>query len=483
VQGRGGFGLGCDILANPGTDDTDLGPVVSAITTPTTFTMRKVYNGSEGETVSGPNFLRSYTVSADIANGQTFTDFKLQDFLPNNVQLISVTGISPAGGVVSTGAGLLSAPQNPPNNIAQVVWPSVTGTAGASDASFTLNFYVPLNNANGTPVINANTGDATTSVNDAKASGTWPPVDTRDTGAVLTSDITLNDHTLTDKSIATQKTVANITGSGRVTKPGDVLEYTIATQVSDYFTFDDIILTDIFSDGQRRDTSFTPTITVNERGVTNSGTFNLGTNYFEDLTQIGNNTNPTTDGSTKLTFNISTTTVAIGGANGILQGGLAVSPTSSATTITVKFRTIVQDTFSDTYLPGDKFISIGDTLSNGVTIDARVLNNTTLVPTGSREGDTSSTVIGVTSQELTKSVYAVNGSTSFTRPVSLSPGDTVTYRLEYPLPSTDFENLNIQDYLPLPFFNATEITGFNATVGIPAVGKASWAPLIIMWWV
>ena len=59
---------------------------------------------------------------------------------------------------------------------------------------------------------------------------------------------------------------------------------------------------------------------------------------------------------------------------------------------------------------------------------------------------------------LTKSIYAINGNTSFGAP-RLGPGDTVTYRLRYTLPSSDMEPLTITDYLPLPVLFATEVTG------------------------
>ena len=64
--------------------------------------------------------------------------------------------------------------------------------------------------------------------------------------------MTANDHTLTLKSIATQKTSNIVTDTGAPgLSPGDTVEYTINFQVSDYFAFQNIVLTDLFSDGQK----------------------------------------------------------------------------------------------------------------------------------------------------------------------------------------------------------------------------------------
>ncbi len=44
--------------------------------------------------------------------------------------------------------------------------------------------------------------------------------------------------------------------------PNSLLEYTLTFEVSDYFAFDDVVITDTFSDGQRLDQTFTPTIEI-----------------------------------------------------------------------------------------------------------------------------------------------------------------------------------------------------------------------------
>ncbi len=66
------------------------------------------------------------------------------------------------------------------------------------------------------------------------------------------------------------------------------------------------------------------------------------------------------------------------------------------------------------------------------------------------------------------------------------PGDTVTYRLQRDLPSSDIEGLSLIDYLPLPIFDiddntapiVSRITSFSTSVSAspPAAGTAKFGP-------
>lgn len=85
------------------------------------------------------------------------------------------------------------------------------------------------------------------------------PDDTRDVPASFTFDEAGDEQSPDAKSIAIQKSVAVVTDTGAAgVSPGDVLEYTLKFQVSDYFAVGDLDLTDILSDGQRLDVSFVP---------------------------------------------------------------------------------------------------------------------------------------------------------------------------------------------------------------------------------
>lgn len=203
----------------------------STSTTPTLLRLTKTYIGPEDETATGPNFRRRYTINIDIANGQTLTNLDVTDLLPNNVAFLSVI-TTPAGGIVIATPTVGSA-ANLPNNNLTMRFPSVTGGAGANDAIVTFEYFIPLNDANGNPVITPTTGDDVQSLNQASALGNWTPIDPRDPSGVATAvvDPVGPEHTLTNKSIAIQKSV-RIVNDIRATgaSPGDTLEYTLDFQ-------------------------------------------------------------------------------------------------------------------------------------------------------------------------------------------------------------------------------------------------------------
>ena len=79
---------------------------------------------------------------------------------------------------------------------------------------------------------------------------------------------------------------------------------------------------------------------------------------------------------------------------------------------------------------------------------------------------------------LAKTIYAINGSTSFTLPVHVSPGDTLTYRLQQAFPTSRTDDFRMTDYLPLPVFYAAEVITFDAVADetAPAAGHAKYGP-------
>ncbi len=73
-------------------------------------------------------------------------------------------------------------------------------------------------------------------------------------------------------------------------------------------------------------------------------------------------------------------------------------------------------------------------------------------------------------QPIEKTIYAINGNTSFDPEHGLGPGDTVTFSLYVIVPTTNLENFTLTDYLPIPFLVANEITGQYTGSGIPPAG-------------
>jgi LPXTG-site transpeptidase (sortase) family protein len=490
IQARGGYEFGFTPLDDwcCGDDPSlSLSSWTNDSVNPILFTLSKSYSGPEDETATGPNFPRQYTVTAEIAPGQSMTAFNLTDVLPNNMQFVSLVSTNPGGASCT-----LPSTSTPGGTLSCDFSGSVSGTV-----TMTFEYYIPLRDSANASVIDPASGNDVTSCNNASSGGTWTPLDARDTGGTFTEDPSGCEHTLTDKSIAIQKSVS-VVGGGDVF-PGKTLEYTLNFQISDFFAFQDIVVTDIFSDGQHFDSSFVPTLQINGNSYTLATAAMNAANYTVDTSQIGNDPDPATDGSTTLTFRVSDEIITRG-ENGKLIGGCV--PTTGTgggdpdcgtyddgpTTGTIIFRTIVQQNFTDTYPSGDPSVDQGDTLENDVVIDGDILSNSDVsTPTGSAEDDDSAAISVIGRGLLTKAIYAVNGSTSFSTPVEVKPGDTITYRLTYTLPTGDFEDLEFDDYLPMPVFHvgdpdedgaAGPAWTFSPVVdgSVPAAGVAKFGP-------
>ncbi len=486
IRARGGFQFGADPVDNPAVDPSivsDAGAdssLWSANAGATPSLIRLTKTGDEGAT--GPNYPRRYVLDIQVAPGQTVTDLDISDALPTDIVYLGVS----APGAAVTDQPAIGQLVDPADNVLNVNYAALSG-----NAQIDLDYYVAEADFDGAPVIGRADGDNTTTPNTITALGDWAPIDGRDAVGVDTVTAAA-DFTRTDQSMVTAKAVAlalDADASGGLS-PGDALEYTVSVAVADYFAFNTLVIADTFSDGQRLDGSFSPTLTATQHGSTSSGAFDAA-NITVDLSGIGNDTDPVTDGGTTLTFRVSDELLArepgrhpdgrvLGGcmpAAGT-DPGAAGAPTTppadcaifdaGATTLSIVFRTVVQEQFSDTYLPENPSVDQGDQLDNQVSASGVLLSVANFAPHGNSEADEATASIALPRGELTKSIYAINGDTGFTTPIRITSGDTVTYRLHYTLPTANVEDLILTDFLPLPVFDATTLTGFDPTVSAAA---------------
>lgn len=476
VQTRGGFQYGCDALDNPSTDPSDTsGTFTTEQVTPTVFQLTKTFLGGEDESVSGPNHPLQYQLDIDIAEGQNISNLIIEDVLPSSLHFLGVASTTPAAIAAASNnhpGGVSAAP----NNVIAYDFGTVTGTSALVDASLVLDFYIADEDASGAEVIPHATGDDTVAVNDSQANGGWVPLDPRD-GTVpvtVTSDdntLGIDQHEIEQKTIATQKSLVNsndIGGTGFT--PGDQVTFTIEVQVSDYFGFDNIMINDVLSDGLRFDPSVTPTLTLNQNGTSN--TYNFDPAFYVVGGVAG-------DGSQPLNFDISAELNAEIGQTNLLGGcipdvGVGVgSPVDcstyndGATTMSVTYATTIQDAFDVT--GPDTSIDLGDRLNNNAVVSGEVLENEDLALTGNTEDDDTTSGLRIAQSTLSKSIAYINGCDpagnifgggTCTFPTEIAPGDIVTYVISQTLPSSDYEDLLIIDYLPLPVFQASSV---NAT--------------------
>jgi len=534
IQARAGFWLGLDAENNAGlpdddnpiwsgpaeADETDVSSDWSTVgkVTPSLFTITKVNDAHEGEIAAGPNFPVEYTIKVDIATGQTIEDLIVKD------------EISPSmvyrGGLVTTPAATTTNEPTPftvltfSNNLLDVTYDSITGIPGND---ITIRYSTFVNRTNGDTnmdVVDEDTGDERSLFNTATVEGAWKyPIDTRDQlkaggGNLIPTPIDPVEsapNLLVAKSLAIQKCVVADSGECVLTPPGtaietaklpgSMLEYRLTFQVSDYFAFNNLVITDTISDGQRIDTNFIPELTIHEHGLSWSSPFIKANAKITDNFTGGFPTPSSPDGTQQIEFFVSNE-LADRGANddisnpelgnskllgGCVQdtGGLDADciappfpPLFGKTEGTIVFRTIIQEDFDDDFPSGDSSVDQGDRLDNEVVAaaDLCVVADLTPSPINATEEDNSATTVVLKRGELKKTIYAINGSLvapNETGPLEVAPGDDVTFRFEYDVPGTDFENLQFEDYLPLPFFDPT-LSG--PTTQIPLAGDWAYGP-------
>ncbi|MEM1177952.1 MAG: FG-GAP-like repeat-containing protein [Acidobacteriota bacterium] len=488
VRRRGGYRFGADPLDNP-VDDPPVLEVADALsdqwpaasTLPQVATLRQVYLGPEDETATGPNFPRRYRVLLNVADGQSLSDVRMTEHLAEPLAFLQVVSAAPAYSVAQTPAiGVAS--QSPANQV-QVDFASVTGDAGDDDAVALVEFFGPRVDALGAPVLDPTTGAPRAVDSQPSAVGTWQPLDppapaTPDNVVITGVDAV---HTLILRSVAIQKSHTDL--DGEPLGAGDALRYALDIQVSDYFAIDELDLVDIFSDGQRF-TADSVSLDFDRHGAAGSGAV-AASDY-----SVAVSTSPAApphDGTTTITLDLSAALDGIGLA-GPVYGGCVPSTAPAAADCsafnaggsqgTLFFDTEVQQDYSDTYPSGDSSVDEGDRIDNDVDIDGSVLGLADFLATGHRPADDSRSQDRLPFGTIATSIYAVNGAVAGGPVQEIFPGDAVTYRIRHTLPTANFENFEVTGFLPLPVYDATELSQFqdNRSADAPPAGVVWFGP-------
>ena len=348
----GFFALGADPLDNPGSDPPIIGAAATGTITPTVLELVKQSDASEGERSSGPNYPITFTLTLDLASGETVDNLVVEDFLPNSyVYVANSLSVTTSGGFSST-VPIAGSPITHRATGCRSIWEASPGT-GAVEAVITYQAWISEFDADGKAVLN---GREIPAVNNAHIVGQYQSLpifrqrcgDRRDGFAAIHFDPKVGLHS----------GIISIPG----TTPGDTLEYVMNLQVSDFFEFSELLVNDTFSDGQLWDASFSPTFVIREEGSITSGTFS-GTQHTVTNNVPG-------DGTTEVQFNLSS---VIG--DGILTGDLYNDAIlEGTTTVQIRFRTIIQEDFDTDFPSGDRSVDTGDPLTNTVSITGRVMD-------------------------------------------------------------------------------------------------------------
>ncbi|MEO1556693.1 MAG: isopeptide-forming domain-containing fimbrial protein, partial [Pseudomonadota bacterium] len=461
-QTRGGFAFGNDPLNNPETDPSTVSAFETTTVGQTLFELQKLTNVPEGEGATGPSYVYTYELVVDVAPGQTLSDFNLVDTLPPEIVYVGALNVSPSTGVtVNTEptAGLIAGPGN---NVLDVTFDEITGSAVV-----TFDYYIDEFAAGATgPTLDTNSGDPAPVANTVTGTGTWDPLDDDDPIQTV-SDTAVNQIEAVSLAVQKSSAVAVDTDLPGVISPGDIYEFTLDVQVSDYFTFGDLVVTDVLGNGWDyvNTPGFVPTlVTVESNG---------GSLASEVLTPNETTSFDPATGETTVVWDISQALLDAG-QDGFLTGDDAdgtVNLQSTTATITY-FARILEDFVSDG-LVNDLAFNQGDVLENNTEISATVRDNTTGAVLGTEEDQSANAIQTPFGFIESKNVVFLNGAAPDPN-VLVAAGDEVTFSVIYTAPLGAFELLRITDNLPQNVFDATEITVFNNTIsaGPPAAGEA-----------
>ena len=459
-------------------DDPICGYDVYSTVNPTAIKVSKTNSLHEGETATGSNYPFTYHINVEVAKDAILPNITICDVLPDSLRYIlgSLSITTPSGLVEGENYEIIL-PKDGVNGgdiIIKFLKP-ITGN-GSNTIEISYNVYAPEfftddNRLNTTPIIDHD-GGGRTATNTVVVNGTFIHQVGEEEFEYTVSASNTNSVRLLP--LAVQK----YTNTSTYVAPGNIINYTINFQVSDYFALDNFILTDTLGNnkilGQDQELDLTTNVTFTYKGL--SFTFSLLDEKYVKLT--------TEENVTIIEFNISSIIKELAILNDLdfsnLTGGFyhnLSSDTSEviiggATTgslsylVTVNRRKETNDTSTADYV-----------LLNTVTGTADNLNSNT----GSTVSDGSSVVLSFPRLTLDKGLYAINGE-RITDPSdnSVSPGDNVTFIFTFDVYGGTAEFINLTDVLPSHLFTQESLmalaSSLNQATGlIPLSG--GWAYL------
>jgi fimbrial isopeptide formation D2 family protein/uncharacterized repeat protein (TIGR01451 family) len=462
-----------------GSNDTLCAAATPANVTPAVLTLEKSVEALvDGATSTGPSYPRRFKLEVTVADGSTATSIVVGDTLPDTFVMTALPGtdcktnpgsltVSPAlsagdtcsftGG--ASGGGTLT-----------ISFTSVTGHPGIDREISYTGYVQKLAGGNGSAIVPPTTGATTTSSNSASATYQYDP----GSGNVGFSAGPVSS-VLEHRSLYTTKSIVNATTSGATAKPGDSLTHTLIYDISDYFSFDDLRISDVIGDGQ--------TYVNNSLQVTVFEGSSTGTTRTQAQLQAATGTpllpitRDPTDGTWEITLDLSTALTASApngyGTDGTLTGANDLG-SGAPTRVVLTYTTTVDESFTGPVV-GTQTVDGGDVITDTMSGDFRIAGTSNRV---TPSGPTASiTITPITN--AAKAVAFKNGVVVTTLPITVSPGDAITFRLSFTIPTGDVEGLVLKDFLPSPLFDVTNPTAttpssfvFDATASdaAPAAG-------------
>jgi LruC domain-containing protein len=441
------FRYGLDAEDNGEYDNPIGGLEVVSNITPKLMILTKTNLLPESETVTGINFPFTFRIKATIAKDQELTNLIISDELPDSLVYLSTTNIN------INATEIL--------NLNNITWTfdSIIGK-GADDIIIDYLVYVPYKDSSNNLILDEVTG-ASRQIN-SKVDASCNLLFTSDTDVFYA------------KSVAIQK--SNIIEGNNVVIPGSTIIYQHDIQVSDYFCVDNVVITDILSDGQLFKNNCVIEYTNNSNNL--KSTIEL-VNDNEELTVYDIVDGLNRRSGVKININLSKVL-----RNNKVMGGF-VNLNNEIGTNNVggtRFK-INYDVEVDVVYESEEVsiqnIDINDHVTNSVDIDCDNVDFINNVNYNRNIHDDSFSKVNIGSVSLDKAMYALNGVLGAHDGVYAN--DLVTYRLLINLSHQNVQDFVIKDYLPPPIMDVNDFINFenmlqNISSNPPIVNDIQYGP-------
>ena len=452
-------------------------PINSYTVTPIIYNIVKTYlNLSGNVNASGPNYPVTFQLDVHLAPNQTITDAQIQDTIDVSMRYISGTTVfvAPTPSLILTTSnppsiGYYKVPDSSEQNFI-FNFGSFTGApTSGSDLVVQYQVYFDYYDYPSTPpnpLFEVISGSIPDSVIDIPNTATL----CNGTTNLDTSNITIP---IGPMSLAKSNTL----NSG-------ILTYTLTVDISDYFAFENIVISDNLTAGQ----TFIPSSTTyqvlgnNPVSATPLPISNIVVTAVAPLVD-----SPPYDPTTNIVFTIPNPTTPYPYYQGAINATISPYPgsinpleTSTAeyppTQIILTFQTTLDNTYIPTppvVAPPDNVLSLNDYVSNQAIVQGQNIDPTTGMATTIVYEDNSSSYT-LPNLTLTKTIYAVNGIIVVNPPTSLNPMDQLTYRSTMSLPLQNFIDFVWTDYLPPPIIIASNFPNNSPVQPSSSVPPSAW---------
>lgn len=479
IQSRGIFLLGSSPVVVP--NGCIAGQLQTVTSNALQYDTTKTHSGIVGDKQpTGPNYPITYTLKTHIAPNQTFTNLILSDPISSNLRYIPNTVVFVSGPVLTLGTnipGQYTVPDNVnvSNHIFNFNYMPVTGPTDITINYQVFTDYYVLE----TPIVTSPTSDSGLPyVLNAKD----PQNSITITNTVNVSEgnqLLPNNIEQTDQFPAGPYALSKSYDNNVPMQPGDYIPYTMTVSISDYFTFNNLVITDLISAGQifTLDPLHYPTYQPSGQaavpfpvGNISQSTVSTGgmvpfDQYNQVIFTIPNNTTPPPYPNTYYGPIFHTATSGATNPPTYTQNPIDPAVTnvvSSPETITVKYFTIFQSTYSP-YHP-DINIELLDKINNSASITGNSFDIFNGLINQQNTG-ASAVEIQFPSISIVKSIYAYYDSNGVQKPFPvdgiINPNDILAYET---ITTFSFQNISSvvwQDYLPPPLVCSSQFSALS----------------------